>query len=530
MITSINLGNFKSFGSVQKIPIRPLTLLYGPNNAGKSTCFHGIALSHEAIRTGNLDVANTEIGGTSIDLGGFSKFVFQNETNRLCEWGAEIQNERKKVENQYATDSIKSIEVGIKFGVPSDVSVGSDIKSPCVQSYVIGLDGLQVLRIERQKCGKLKIVDLSVKHEYFRQRAEIFLKYNNLSKLKPELYEHLNLPVTPKLFSSMKIFSGKFIPDVDPMILNFGDLRISNGEVKVPIETIFKSFIENSVDTLLYKISRQLKTEIQQFYYLGAIRSLPPRNLFLCKDSMLKFQNEDIYAWYSLIEDPKLRDSVNIWLSSDKQTTKYQLIVNHLFNLDKSILEHMEQLEDAGEIKVSQDGNLVNLDSLISSFNSNNASNLISELLLKDLRTNTVVSHTDVGIGVNQVLPVLVAAYVNQNKLVAIEQPESHVHPALQGDLADVFINSALGEQKNTILLETHSENLILRILKRIRQTTSNELPEGLAPITPNEVSVLYFEPEEFGTKVTPISIREDGEFQTRWPNGFFDERMEEFT
>src|SRR4029450_4902078 len=56
----------------------------------------------------------------------------------------------------------------------------------------------------------------------------------------------------------------------------------------------------------------------------------------------------------------------------------------------------------------------------------------VRELVLIDQRTNTVVTHRDVGIGISQVLPVLVMAYGSDAKLLAMEQPEIHLNPALR--------------------------------------------------------------------------------------------------
>ena len=152
----------------------------------------------------------------------------------------------------------------------------------------------------------------------------------------------------------------------------------------------------------------------------------------------------------------------------------------------------------------------------------------IQELNLIDKRTDTIVSHRDVGIGVSQVLPVLVGAYASQDKIIAIEQPEIHLHPALQADLGDVFIESALGSNKNSFLIETHSEHLILRILRRIRETTEGELQEGVIPIRPDRVSVLYVQPGKEGAEIIHIPVTEDGEFGRPWPQGFFAERSKE--
>jgi len=152
----------------------------------------------------------------------------------------------------------------------------------------------------------------------------------------------------------------------------------------------------------------------------------------------------------------------------------------------------------------------------------------LRDLVLIDKRTNTPVSHRDIGTGISQVLPVLVAAYASAEKILAIEQPEIHLHPALQAELGDMFIESALGGRGNTFILETHSEHLILRILRRIRETTDGELPPGITPIRPEDVAVLYVLPDKDGAKVVEIPIRPDGEFAERWPQGFFVERAKE--
>ena len=93
--------------------------------------------------------------------------------------------------------------------------------------------------------------------------------------------------------------------------------------------------------------------------------------------------------------------------------------------------------------------------------------------------------------------------------------------------MGDVFIES-IGSGKQ-VLVETHSEHLLLRILKRVRQT---HLQAHIAPelkITADDVCVLYFDPSPDGaTTVKRLRISEDGEFMDRWPRGFFAERDQE--
>ncbi len=152
----------------------------------------------------------------------------------------------------------------------------------------------------------------------------------------------------------------------------------------------------------------------------------------------------------------------------------------------------------------------------------------VDELVLMDLRSNTPVTHRDVGIGISQVLPVLVHAYADRGRIVAIEQPEIHLHPALQAELGDLFIESALGERKNTFLLETHSEHLILRVLRRVRETTERKLPEGATPVRPEDITVVFVEPTAKGSVVRHLPVTPDGDFGAPWPGGFFAERFQD--
>jgi hypothetical protein len=133
----------------------------------------------------------------------------------------------------------------------------------------------------------------------------------------------------------------------------------------------------------------------------------------------------------------------------------------------------------------------------------------------------------DVGTGVSQLLPVVVLALDARQSLVAIEQPELHLHPALQTELGDLFIESAL-RRSNALLIETHSEHLILRILRRIRETSAGELPGAATRITPDQVAVLYVRPGKNGAEVVHIPVTADGDFDRPWPEGFFAERARE--
>jgi hypothetical protein len=165
----------------------------------------------------------------------------------------------------------------------------------------------------------------------------------------------------------------------------------------------------------------------------------------------------------------------------------------------------IQRINDALEYKLSTPGNAL--------------------LRLEDSRTGVKLALQDVGVGISQVLPLLVHCATADNTLILIEQPELHVHPALQAELGDLFIESALKRQ-NTLVLETHSEHLILRMLRRIRETTAAE--EEAVRITPEDVAVLYVKPGPDGSEVIELPVTPDGDFSVPWPDGFFPERAKE--
>jgi predicted ATPase len=121
---------------------------------------------------------------------------------------------------------------------------------------------------------------------------------------------------------------------------------------------------------------------------------------------------------------------------------------------------------------------------------------------------------TQVGVGVSQVLPIVVMALLAEDRSTLIlEQPELHLHPRVQSRLADFFVaNSLIGKQ---CIVETHSDHLIHRL--RHRAATS----QGT---TVSDAVVLYFVQKAEGqSQYEKISVNEYGVIE-HWPPGFFDE------
>lgn len=148
-----------------------------------------------------------------------------------------------------------------------------------------------------------------------------------------------------------------------------------------------------------------------------------------------------------------------------------------------------------------------------------------TKIALWDCQNDIEVTAADIGVGVSQLLPLLVASAVVDNGLIACEQPELHVHPRVQVAIGDMLLQTT---EETNFLIETHSEHLVLRLLRRVRETTENKLPEGMHPVKPEDISIVYLEPDDGGVSVRRIKIDHEGEFRSRWPQGFFPERREE--
>ena len=91
MITGIEIENFKGVGDRIRLDMRPITLLFGGNSSGKSTCIHALHYAREIFLQGNLDPKETTVGGKFIDLGGFKSLVHGRDLTRAVKIRIDMQ-------------------------------------------------------------------------------------------------------------------------------------------------------------------------------------------------------------------------------------------------------------------------------------------------------------------------------------------------------------------------------------------------------------------------------------------------------
>lgn len=130
---------------------------------------------------------------------------------------------------------------------------------------------------------------------------------------------------------------------------------------------------------------------------------------------------------------------------------------------------------------------------------------------------------TDVGFGVSQILPVLVLLYyVPEKSTVILEQPEIHLHPAVQSALADLII-TAVKSRKIQVVLESHSEHLLQRLQRRIAEGASSPVPE----IEPADIKLYFCQTSRGSSQAETLNLNLFGAIEN-WPKDFFGDQFEE--
>jgi predicted ATPase len=141
----------------------------------------------------------------------------------------------------------------------------------------------------------------------------------------------------------------------------------------------------------------------------------------------------------------------------------------------------------------------------------------IFQVQVKKSTKGTGALITDVGFGVSQILPVLVLCfYVPEGSTIILEQPEIHLHPAIQAGLADVFID-AYRKRKVQVLIESHSEYLLRRLQRRMAEEK----------LKVDEAAVYFCEAGDQGSTLRQLDLDMFGTIKN-WPKDFFGDAFDE--
>lgn len=131
------------------------------------------------------------------------------------------------------------------------------------------------------------------------------------------------------------------------------------------------------------------------------------------------------------------------------------------------------------------------------------------------------VKLTDVGFGVSQVLPVIVESlYVPSRSIVIFEQPEIHLHPRVQAELADLFVDAIRARENGVarecqFIIESHSEHFLRRLQRRIAEEE----------LSADDAALYFVHTAGEGARIEALEVDLFGNI-TNWPDGFFGDEM----
>ena len=539
LITAMEIKNFKGIGRPVRIDLRPITLLFGRNSAGKSTILHAICYAQEILSQRSVDAGKTTLGGDQVDLGGFRRFVHEQDTDRHVHLAFELDLEGRSLSSQLHTDDLQYLPIEkdeldqAADAVTSGwlkLRIGWDqrLKTPRVESYAVGVDNDCVGSIEAAvETGRPSLARFlpNLQHPVF-IRAGFS---EGATVLTPGGWDLPQVSALPAWGETLPIFRRSNLNDSEREDVN-----------ELEREGEFNYF----ASVLMVGVGRLLKDELAAFRYIGPMRDVRPP---LDDDSMAEqgmpaavrealgrpplphptgraHWSNGSKAWDVLRKGgagavgSDLIGDVDDWMSrDDRLDTGYHIERQTIVELSAdhpsvSSIRHGVPRED------------IDMSALIRAVAE---ADTRSTVRLKEVESELVMETTSVGVGISQVLPIVVAALDPARPgITGIEQPELHVHPKIQVELGDLFAQGV--DDGGVFLIETHSEHLMLRLLRRIEETHSGELPQGKPALRPDQVSVVFVERVDGEVQATPLRIDETGEFIDRWPHGFFDERSDE--
>ena len=267
------------------------------------------------------------------------------------------------------------------------------------------------------------------------------------------------------------------LPHVRPSFEHF--LPNFQGHGKRPSDTIAAAAMDLIFSSRIRTAA--LSDFFEKMLYVGPIRNLIPRYGFMGTQS------------YSEL-NPSGQNLMRV-LSSRKLKGRER----------KTLMEQLNYWLDT-KFKVLSNVRIEDID----------AAKTIKAIVADDPRGDKHINLAAMGTGLSQLVPVIVQTVLTPpGGTLLIEQPEIHLHPKAQAALGDLFVTYA--KQRRQLIVETHSEHLLLRIRRRIAE----------GQIDANDVRIFFVDKNKSHTRVRQLRLDNKGHF-AQWPAGFFEEGYRE--
>jgi hypothetical protein len=531
----LEIVNLKSIGATrQAIDLKPITLLFGPNSVGKSTILQALHYLREILERGNIDPDVTIAGGL-IDLGGFATLVHNHELTRsvqlkvVMDLSDEQGAEALPLNSGLSSDEAEFAELPVRYligesqesrdyAIVQEVALAVEIRwselaqAPYVARLAVELDGQPFAAIvSPPQAGRAQLTEFNFAHPLVRiallpdeQEQVGGSRLEEGSPLEEEIFTLAREAAadrfardTPedKLRIAVETVIGA-LPDLNrELVLGIRDPDAKTAELEERTPRV--NGLRRLLSEMVLGPARIIRDHLCEMTYIGPLREIPSRSYRPQVTPDEARWASGLAAWDLLHLDRggELMGEVNSWLSDESRlSTGYQLERVEFKEVPVPSAFHLIFERGLDEDDIAE------LQELYATLKGR------TEIALRDFRKGILVAPGDVGVGISQMVPVVVAALRKHDGVLAIEQPELHIHPAIQVGIGDLFINAIQADQQGlttgkTLVVETHSEHVLLRLLRRIRETTDNELAPGTVGLNAKDLSVIYVEDDDRGVR-----------------------------
>lgn len=496
MINKWKLFNFKSVREETEIELKPLTILAGSNSSGKSTVLQSMLLISQTLYS-RVNSKSVILNGTFTRLGQFDDLrSFGSEASQIL-IGWELNPSISKDEgNEISLRGSDLMNIMCDILIEADPALGdSNISQlqPRLNSChitAIGEDHKASLSAVRRSSvevskqeKKYKSIDLKGSfHQAFDYQFEIDIQS------RTELYEQL-----PGEAELLGCSFEHFLPSDILYLMNGSEKNKQNSQAKIdPKKLLYPAHLTGNLKGAVEYIQDLF---IHRLKYLGPLRD-EPKSLYPLTTSIDPLDVGLSGQYTAAVFDLHKTDQVTYIPSASFESA--QVSVNSRINksLESAVTDWLIYLDIAQSVKTIDRGKIGHEMKVI----------LPGDTMAHDL--------THVGVGVSQVLPILVLFLLAQpGSIILIEQPELHLHPKIQSRLADFFLSmSMLGKQ---CIIETHSEHIVNRL--RFRAAAAN------ADSISSLLKIFFVYKNEGCSIFHPVEVNRYGAI-TDWPDGFFDQ------
>lgn len=479
MINKINLENFKSFRSLKNLKVKPITILTGTNSCGKSSILQSILLIKQTLESKTIS-ENLLLNGRFVHLGNFDNVIYNKDSNNELKIGLSYNVSKEDFSNKNGNIPLYSIFHHLLTDDSFDIPKAKFQIN--YYAYIKSIDKKTKHYIKPTLITRFEL-EINVLHPDGKVYSESFVNATNLDK---DIYEcSWKLPNKRRTDNNEEIIKGK-----DKFRLKFLNLIPTSFELDNP-----NSYSrENDLHFQFYLVNELLKQLCSSFTYVGPLREEPSRR-YVYEDEIVEIGNKGENAAFIFLSE--LENKIENFYTFDENSQKFILKKN--INLEDAV-NTWNKVFKIINFKAVPNQEVIRLQLDSSSLNS------------------TQVNIADVGFGISQIFPIILEGLrMNSGGTLLLEQPEIHLHPKVQMQLADYFISLALANKN--LIIETHSEHIINRLVRRIVEDDESKLKDLVA--------IYFIENSEVGSTAKEVKIDEFSGI-INWPEDFFDQNANE--